>query len=73
MTAREQAEELRQRAIQTLLEEKEAIDKMLATLGYGETMPSAKRRGRRPKQQVVQEISLPVEQQNDPPIRPDEP
>ena len=65
MTAREQAEQLRQQAIQALLEEKEAIDKMLGTLGYGESMPSVKRRGRRPKQEVVQEISVPALEQHD--------
>jgi hypothetical protein len=73
MTAREQAEQLRQQAIQTLLEEKEAIDKMLVTLGYGDALPTVKRRGRRPKQQVVQEITFPVEQQqNDPGLRQEE-
>ena len=55
-----------------MLEEKEAIDKMLATLGYGERPPAAKRRGRRPKQQEVQKLSLPVEQQNDPSLHQDE-
>ena len=58
MTTREQAEQLRQQAIQTLIDEKEAIDKMLKTLGYGES-PTGKRRGRRPK---LQEAPLPVEQ-----------
>ena len=72
MTAREQAEQLRQQAIQTLLEEKEAIDKMLGTLGYGENTPTAKRRGRRPKHEEVQETSLPVRQQDDPMMRLDE-
>lgn len=72
MTAREQAEQLRQQAIQTLLEEKEAIDKMLGTLGYGENMPTAKRRGRRPKQQVIQEISVPIGQQDNPVLRQEE-
>ena len=71
MTAREQAEQLRQQAIQTLLEEREAIDKMLGTLGYDEK--KAKRRGRPPKQQAIQEISLPVEQKNDPPVHQDKP
>jgi hypothetical protein len=55
MTAREQAEELRQQAIQTLLEEKKAIDGMLRMLGHGEIAPPEKRRGRRPKQQEIQE------------------
>jgi hypothetical protein len=52
MTAREHAEELRQQAIQTLLDEKKAIDGMLRTLSYEETAqaPAEKRRGRRPKQ-----------------------
>lgn len=71
MTAREQAEQLRQQAIQTLLEEKDAIDKMLQSLSYSENMPGGKRRGRRSKQPVAQEVSLPVEQ-NDLPIRQDE-
>ena len=66
MTAREQAEQLRQQAIQTLLEEKEAIDKMLGTLGYGENIPTAKRRGRRPKQQEVQESSPADSEENGP-------
>jgi hypothetical protein len=57
MTAREQAEELRQQAIQTLLDEKKAIDGMLRTLGYEETAPAEKRRGRRPKQQDGKEIT----------------
>jgi len=68
MTAREQAEQLRQQAIQTLLEEKEAIDGMLGTLGYGENVPAMKRRGRPPKQQEIQEVSLSVQQQGDPPL-----
>ena len=70
MTAREQAEQLRQQAIRTLLEEKEAIDAMLTTLGYDEK--KAKRRGRPPKQQEIQELSIPVEQQNDPSLHQDE-
>ncbi len=45
MTAREHAEELRQQAIQTLLDEKKAIDGMLRTLGNEETAPAEKRRG----------------------------
>jgi hypothetical protein len=57
MTAREQAEELRQQAIQTLLDEKKAIDGMLRTLGYEETAPAEKRRGRRPKQQEGGEMA----------------
>lgn len=65
MTAREQAEQLRQQAIQTLLEEREAIDKMLGTLGYGENAPAGKRRGRRPKQRDPQEASLSLERQDD--------
>jgi hypothetical protein len=57
MTAREQAEQLRQQAIQTLLDEKKAIDGMLHTLGYEETAQAEKRRGRRPRQQEGEEIT----------------
>ncbi len=49
MTAREQAEQLRQEAIKTLLDEKAAIDEMLDTLGYDKDVASTKRRGRPPK------------------------
>ena len=35
MTAREEAEELRQKAIETLLDEKRAIEEQLKLLGYG--------------------------------------
>ena len=52
MTARERAEELRQQAIVTLLDEKAAIDEMLDTLGYNNPQKEAatqKRRGRPPK------------------------
>ncbi len=48
MTAREQAEQLRQEAISTLLDEKAAIEEMLLTLGYQDE-PAGKRRGRAPK------------------------
>ena len=65
MTAREQAEQLRQQAIQTLLEEKEAIDGMLGTLGYDEK--KAKRRGRPPKQQETQELLVAPPEQDGPP------
>jgi hypothetical protein len=60
MTAREHAEELRQQAIQTLLDEKKAIDGMLRTLGYEETAPAEKRRGRRPRHLEVGEITTPT-------------
>jgi len=70
MTARERAEQLRQQAIQTLLEEKEAIDAILRTLGYDEK--KAKRRGRPPKQEGVQEVSLSLQQQDDPPLPQDQ-
>jgi hypothetical protein len=56
MTAREQAEELRQEAIKTLIEEKKAIDGMLRTLGYEESALPEKRRGRRPKQDGLASI-----------------
>ena len=49
MTAREHAEELRQEAIKTLLDEKNAIEEMLNTLGYQREEGSHKRRGRPPK------------------------
>jgi hypothetical protein len=50
MTAREQAEELRQQAIKTLLAEKQAIEQQLKLLGYGqEDGTTVKRRGRPPK------------------------
>jgi hypothetical protein len=50
MTAREQAEELRQQAIKTLLTEKQAIEQQLKLLGYGqENGIMMKRRGRPPK------------------------
>lgn len=46
----EQAEQLRQRAISLLVEERGRIDAQLGQLGYGqEKAPSGKRRGRRPK------------------------
>jgi hypothetical protein len=60
MTAREHAEELRQQAIQTLLEEKKAIDGMLRTLGYEETAPVEKRRGRPRRQQEGHEFAAPI-------------
>jgi hypothetical protein len=60
MTAREQAEQLRQQAIQTLLEEKKAIDGMLRTLGYEETVQREKRRGRRPRQQAGEDCAMPT-------------
>ena len=49
MTAREHAEELRQEAIRTLLDEKTAIEEMLNTLGYQKEEGNHKRRGRPPK------------------------
>jgi hypothetical protein len=57
MTAREQAEELRQEAIRTLLDEKAEIDELLNTLGYQKEEGSHKRRGRPPKP-----VSEPAEQ-----------
>ena len=49
MTAREHAEELRQEAIRTLLDEKAAIEEMLNTLGYQKEEGSHKRRDHPPK------------------------
>jgi hypothetical protein len=59
MTAREQAEELRQEAIRTLLTEKIAIEEMLNTLGYQKEEGSRKRRGRPPKP-IVEQAEQPV-------------
>jgi len=50
MTAREEAEELREEAINKLLEERKAIDEELKLLGYGQELKTpTKRRGRPPK------------------------
>ena len=65
MTAREQAEELRQQAIKTLLEEKKAIDAELRTLGYEETAIPEKRRGRRPKHQEGQDSTAPMRERGE--------
>ena len=51
MTARETAEQLRQDAIKTLLDERAAIDEMLDTLGY-QKEAAPKRRGR-PKKELT--------------------
>jgi len=67
MTAREQAEELRQQAITTLLDEKVAIDALLDTLGYQKETASQKvRRGRPKKAEVI--LSETVEQQIEQPL-----
>jgi hypothetical protein len=66
MTAREQAEDLQQQAIQTLLEERKAIDEMLRRLGHGETALPEKRRGRRPRQQEGQDFTAPIREQGEP-------
>lgn len=71
MTAREQAEELRQQAIKTLLEEKKAIDGMLKTLGYGEEESVPRQRGRRPRKEA-QELSLPSQARDDQSLPQDE-
>jgi hypothetical protein len=55
MTAREEAEQLRQQAIKKLLEERDAVDEQLKLLGYGlDAKSPAKRRGRPPKQATPQ-------------------
>ena len=59
MSAKEQAEELRQKAIKLLLEEQELLVEQLLLLGYDqENAPAAKRRGRRPK--VATESGAPM-------------
>ncbi len=50
MTTFERVAQLKQQAIELLLNERERIDSELSQLGYGqEKAPSGKRRGRRPK------------------------
>jgi hypothetical protein len=57
MTALEQVAQLKQQAIELLLNEREQIDSELNQLGYGqENAPSGKRRGRRPKNVTEQEV-----------------
>ena len=59
MTVFEQVAQLKQQAIELLLNEREHIDSELNQLGYGqENAPSGKRRGRRPK--AVIESGAPV-------------
>ena len=56
MTALEQVAQMKQSAIDLLLNEREQIDQELQALGYGqEKAPSGKRRGRRPKGVIEQE------------------
>lgn len=56
MTALEQVAQLKQQAIELLLNEREHIDAELNQLGYGqENAPSGKRRGRRPKAAIESE------------------
>jgi hypothetical protein len=66
MTAREHAEELRQQAIHTLLDEKKAIEGMLRTLGYEEAAPTEKRRGRRPRHQEAGDFTTPNSETGEP-------
>ncbi len=66
MTAREHAEELRQQAIQTLLDEKKAIDGMLRTLGHEEIAPAEKRRGRPRRQQEGGEMGVTIQELGEP-------
>jgi hypothetical protein len=57
MTAIEQAEQLRLQAIEILTAERGRIDEQLAQLGHGqEKAPTGKRRGRKPKNFVEQEV-----------------
>lgn len=53
MNAREEAERLRQEAIQKLLDEQKAIEHQLELLGYGKEHVSARRRRGRPPKQVM--------------------
>jgi hypothetical protein len=56
MTALEQVAQLKQQAIEVLLNEREQIDSELNQLGYGqENAPSGKRRGRKPKTVIESE------------------
>jgi hypothetical protein len=59
MTAIEQADEYRLKAIDLLLSEREQIENRLNQLGYGQEQksPDKKRRGRPPKQQPDLELS----------------
>ena len=59
MGAIEQAEELRQQAIQLLLTEQERVGERLLQLGYDqENSPTSKRRGRRPKVATGPEVTV---------------
>ena len=49
MTAIKQAHDLKQQAIDLLLNEREKIDQELQQLGHGEIKSPSKRRGRPPK------------------------
>jgi hypothetical protein len=61
MTALEQVAQLKQQAIELLLNEREHIDSELNQLGYGqENAPSGKRRGRRPKAVIEAEDLAPA-------------
>ena len=61
MTALEQVAQLKQQAIDMLLNEREHIDSELNQLGYGqENAPSGKRRGRRPKAGIKSEGLAPA-------------
>jgi hypothetical protein len=65
MAARDQAEQLRQEAIRLLLEERQAIDQMLSTLGYAQEQKatSQKRRGRPPKVHLISQPEQAEQQQ----------
>ena len=57
MTALEQVAQLKQQAIDLLLNEREQIESELNQLGYGqENAPSGKRRGRKPKAVIESEV-----------------
>jgi hypothetical protein len=61
MTAFEQVAQLKQRAIELLLSERQQIDSELNQLGYGQEKAATKRRGRppNPKVETMQQIEPP--------------
>jgi hypothetical protein len=59
MSAREQAAELKQQAIEVLLKEQDLIRKELLEMGYDqENIPAGKRRGRRAKLATESDVTV---------------